>query len=76
MIGAWAQKWPAWAVTGALHGVLLGLIGLIGDLTASMIKRDAGVKDYGDLIPEHVSGRSNAQKQISHGVIIKGWNSR
>jgi phosphatidate cytidylyltransferase len=53
VFGAWAQKWPYWGVTGAVHGILLGLIGLIGDLTASMIKRDAGVKDFGDLIPDH-----------------------
>lgn len=53
MLGAWVQKWPAWAVTGAVHGVLLGLLGLIGDLTASMLKRNAGLKDFGDLIPEH-----------------------
>jgi CDP-diglyceride synthetase len=53
MVGAWVQKWPYWAATGAVHGVLLGLVGLIGDLTASMIKRDAGLKDFGNLIPEH-----------------------
>ncbi|KAL7577004.1 hypothetical protein ACA910_006754 [Epithemia clementina (nom. ined.)] len=53
MFGAWVQKWPFWALTGMIHGTLLGLIGLIGDLTASMIKRDAGIKDFGDLIPEH-----------------------
>lgn len=51
--GAWVQKWPYWALTGFVHGTLLGLFGLIGDLTASMIKRDAGIKDFGDLIPEH-----------------------
>jgi phosphatidate cytidylyltransferase len=33
--------------------VLLALLGLVGDLTASMLKRDAGLKDFGDLIPEH-----------------------
>jgi len=32
---------------------MLGLLGLFGDLTASMLKRDAGIKDFGDLIPEH-----------------------
>ena len=40
-------------VTGPIHGVLLALLGLVGDLTASMLKRDAGLKDFGDLIPEH-----------------------
>lgn len=53
MFGGWVQKWPLWALTGATHGILLGLLGLIGDLTASMLKRDAGLKDFGDLIPEH-----------------------
>jgi len=51
--GAWAQKWPHFILTGALHGTILALLGLIGDLTASMLKRDAGLKDFGDLIPEH-----------------------
>jgi phosphatidate cytidylyltransferase len=47
------MRWPYWVWTGAAHGIMLGLIGLIGDLTASMLKRDAGIKDFGDLIPEH-----------------------
>ena len=47
------QKWPYFVATGAVHGLCLGLLGLIGDLTASMLKRDAGIKDFGDLIPEH-----------------------
>jgi CDP-diglyceride synthetase len=53
VLGAWVQKWPYFVVTGAVHGVCLGLLGLFGDLTASMLKRDAGIKDFGDLIPEH-----------------------
>lgn len=52
-VGAWVQKWPYWWITGAVHGLILGFLGLIGDLTASMLKRDAGLKDFGDLIPEH-----------------------
>jgi len=52
-LGAWIQKWPYWYVLGPLHGVILALLGLVGDLTASMLKRDAGLKDFGDLIPEH-----------------------
>lgn len=51
MLGAWVQKWPLWALTGAVHGVILGLLGLLGDLTASMLKRDGGLKDFGDILP-------------------------
>ena len=36
-----------------LAGILLSIIGQIGDLSASVIKRYAGIKDYSDLIPGH-----------------------
>jgi CDP-diglyceride synthetase len=52
-LGAWIQRWPYWFILGPIHGVTLALLGLVGDLTASMLKRDAGLKDFGDLIPEH-----------------------
>lgn len=53
IVGAWVQRWPYFFWTGAVHGIMLGILGLLGDLTASMLKRDAGLKDFGDLIPEH-----------------------
>lgn len=31
----------------------MGFIGLAGDLSASWIKRTAGIKDYSSLIPGH-----------------------
>lgn len=34
-------------------GILLSIIGQIGDLSASVIKRYAGIKDYSNLIPGH-----------------------
>ena len=40
-------------LTLALSGVLLSVISQIGDLTASLIKREHGVKDYGVIFPGH-----------------------
>ncbi len=40
---------PLW--TGAIAGVLFGLVGQMGDLTASLFKRDAGIKDSGSVLP-------------------------
>lgn len=37
----------------AISGAILSIIGQIGDLSASSIKRYAGIKDFSDLIPGH-----------------------
>ena len=37
----------------ALAGPVLSVAGQIGDLFASIVKREHGVKDYGDILPGH-----------------------
>ena len=51
-LGAWLL--PACGLAGAAGGgVLLGVIGQVGDLAESAIKRSIGTKDTGGLIPGH-----------------------
>ncbi|NQV11490.1 MAG: phosphatidate cytidylyltransferase [Cyanobacteria bacterium] len=52
-VGGVLLGWPwGWAI-GGLLGALVSMFALVGDLTESMMKRDAGVKDSGDAIPGH-----------------------
>lgn len=40
-------------VSTFIMGVITGAIGTIGDLTASLIKRQCGIKDFGKIMPGH-----------------------
>jgi phosphatidate cytidylyltransferase len=51
VLGAWLLNWQAPRLLVA--GALLGLVGQIGDLAESVMKRSVGVKDTGGLIPGH-----------------------
>ncbi|CAI5462260.1 unnamed protein product [Closterium sp. Yama58-4] len=48
-----AFSWPATPISAAVLGVIVFASSLFGDLFESALKRQAGVKDAGSLIPGH-----------------------
>jgi phosphatidate cytidylyltransferase len=55
-----------------IYGILLSIVSQIGDLLASVIKREYGVKDYGTILPGHggIMDRFDSVLAVSTVIMI------
>ena len=54
--------------------IVLSIVGMLGDLTFSVVKRQYGIKDYGKIMPGHGGVMDRFDSWIFVAPILYLWN--
>ena len=61
--------WPRPLISGSCYGLMCAVMALIGDLTVSLLKRSAGLKDTGSILPGSATPDLNPHVSNSWGPL-------